>query len=151
MSRKLARRPLAWTAAGLAVAAVVMGAPRFLPDAGPDARPAVSGAASVPAGSAECGAGGDGGRGGDGGSDGRPGEPGEPGRPGTRACTRFSDLPDRPKAELTVADKVRVVLVLQNGGATEAQVAGKYDMPKSEVASWRKAYLEGDWSVLTGK
>ncbi len=145
MARRLRHRAIALAAAALAAAAGTTGAARMLPDHQP--LPASTTAPS-PAGSTECGSGGDGGRGGDSGQDGSPGRPGEPGKPGTHECTRYSDLPDKPKAELTVADKVRVVLVLMNGGATEAQIAKKYKMSQPAVEVWKEAYLRGDWPVL---
>ncbi|MFG3657610.1 helix-turn-helix domain-containing protein [Streptomyces sp. NPDC047706] len=148
MSFQLRRRSIALALAALAFAAGAACAPRAGSDPAPDHRSTTTEDASVSTDSAGCGAGGDGGRGGDGGDSGRPGEPGEP---GTDECTEYSDLPDKAKADLSVADKVRVVLVLINDGATEAQIADKYHMPKSEVEAWRKAYLERDWSVLTGK
>ncbi|MFF9621456.1 transposase [Streptomyces griseosporeus] len=151
---KIWRRSLALAAAAVAVSAGVSCTPGAGADAGPDHRApttsASTGSAQAPAGTSECGSGGNGGKGGDSGENGSPGKSGEPGKPGTHDCTRYSDLPDKPKDKLTLADKVRVVLVLLNGGATEAQIAEKYDMPKSEVGSWKKAYLEEDWSVLAG-
>lgn len=151
---KIWRRSLALAAAAVAVSAGISCTPGAGADTGPDHRtPTTStstGSAQAPAGTAECGSGGNGGKGGDSGENGSPGKSGEPGKSGTHDCTRYSDLPDKPKGKLTLADKVRVVLVLLNGGATEAQIAEKYDMPKSEVGSWKKAYLEEDWSVLAG-
>ncbi|MBV7697256.1 hypothetical protein [Streptomyces sp. TRM70350] len=147
MSRKLWRRPVALGAATLVAALCTACATTSEPTA-TDRKVAVTPAEQVFPDSSECGSGGDGGDGGDSGEGGRPGEPGEPGEPGTRECTRYSDLPDKPKEELTLADKVRVVLVLLNGGASEAQIARKYDMPKDEVAAWKEAYIERDWSVL---
>ncbi len=47
-----------------------------------------------------------------------------------------------------MADKARVVTVLLNRGVTEAQIAGKYKLPKYEIEVWEKAFLKGDWSVL---
>ncbi|MFF7972168.1 hypothetical protein [Streptomyces sp. NPDC007905] len=146
MTRKPRGRAIALAAAAVAVVAGTGGAARALPGH----QPLVTGTAHTPAGSAGCGSGGAGGRGGDSGEGGRPGQAGEPGKPGTHECTRSSDLPDKPKEKLTVADKVRVVLVLTNGGATEAQIAKKYMMPKHEVEVWKRAYLKGDWSVLLG-
>ncbi|MFE2202509.1 helix-turn-helix domain-containing protein [Streptomyces amritsarensis] len=130
----------------MAAAAAAAGTARALPVHPPSSLPAS--AAFGPLGSPECGSGGEGGRGGDGGQDGSPGRPGEPGKPGTHECTRYSDLPDKPKAKLTVADKVRVVLVLMNDGATEAQIAEKYKMSPDTVRLWKKAYLKRDWPVL---
>ncbi|GHF62397.1 hypothetical protein [Streptomyces griseosporeus] len=152
---KIWRRSLALAAAAVAVSAGISCTPGAGADAGPDHRtPTTATGSAQPAqgtaGTSECGTGGAGGKGGDSGENGSPGKPGEPGKSGTHDCTRYSDLPDKPKGELTLADKVRVVLVLLNGGATEAQIAEKYDMPKSEVGSWKKAYLEKDWSVLAG-
>ncbi|AQT70645.1 helix-turn-helix domain-containing protein [Streptomyces sp. fd1-xmd] len=142
MSKKLRHRAIALAAAVAAAAA----AARALPVHPSSSLPAS--AAFGPVGSPECGSGGEGGRGGDGGQDGSPGRPGEPGKPGTHECTRYSDLPDKPKAKLTVADKVRVVLVLMNDGATEAQIAEKYKMSPDTVRLWKEAYLKRDWPVL---
>ncbi|WP_234331146.1 helix-turn-helix domain-containing protein [Streptomyces sp. NRRL F-4474] len=133
----------------MAAAAAAAGTARALPVHPSSSLPAS--AAFGPLGSPECGSGGEGGRGGDGGQDGspgRPGEPGKPGKPGTHECTRYSDLPDKPRAKLTVADKVRVVLVLMNEGATEAQIAEKYKMSPDTVRLWKEAYLKRDWPVL---
>lgn len=155
---KIWRRSLALAAAAVAVSAGISCTPGAGADAGPDHRAPTTATGSAQtstdstdsAGTAGCGSGGNGGKGGDSGENGSPGKSGEPGKSGTHDCTRYSDLPDKPKDKLTLADKVRVVLVLLNGGATEAQIAEKYDMPKSEVGSWKKAYLEEDWSVLAG-
>ncbi|GAA3219001.1 hypothetical protein MTQ10_24470 [Streptomyces sp. XM83C] len=146
---KIWRRSLALAAAAVAISAGVSCAPGAGTDNDtkhrtPDS--VTSSAQSAPD-NAECGSGGNGGDGGDSGENGSPGEPGEP---GTHECTRYRDLPDKSREDLTLADKVRVVLVLLNGGATQEQIAEKYDMPKSEVGSWKKAYLEEDWSVLAG-
>ncbi len=143
MTRRLRRRAIALAAAAVAAAGIA-GTARALPT-----HPFLpASTALTPIGSTGCGSGGEGGRGGDGGQDGRPGRPGEPGKPGTDECARYSDLPDKPKANLTVADKVRVVLVLMNEGATEAQIAKKYKMPRQTVELWKEAYLNRDWSVL---
>ncbi|MFJ6785875.1 hypothetical protein [Streptomyces yangpuensis] len=142
MTRKLRYRAMTLAAAVAAAA----GTAHALP--GHQTLPAS--AAPRPAGSAECGSGGEGGRGGDSGQDGSPGRPGEPGKSGTHECTRYSDLPDKPKVELTVADKVRVVLVLINGGAAEVQIASKYKIPQDVVRIWKEAYLKNDWPVLLG-
>ena len=145
MTSKLWLRAIALAAVAAAAAAGTDGVARALSVHQPLAAPT----AQTPADS-ECGSGGAGGQGGDSGEGGSPGQSGEPGKPGTHECTRYSDLPDKPKDKLTVADKVRVVLVLINGGATEAQIAEKYKMPKHEVEVWKQAYRNGDWSVLMG-
>ena len=80
-----------------------------------------------------CGNGGDGGRGGDSGKGGGPGQQGEPGKPGTHGCTRFEDLPDKPKGKLTLADKVRIVMVVLHGPTTSAEAAKKYKMSAHEI------------------
>ncbi|MEU1403480.1 hypothetical protein ABZ471_14145 [Streptomyces sp. NPDC005728] len=144
MTRTLWRRSIALTAATLAVAATATCTSRALADHRPATHHTTQSASADD--SSECGKGGDGGRGGDS-SDGT-GQPGEPGKPATRECDRYSDLPDKPKGKLTVADRVKIVLVLINGGATEEQIAKKYDIPKEKVETWKQAYLKEDWAVL---
>ncbi|MGW2486872.1 hypothetical protein ACWCV9_06580 [Streptomyces sp. NPDC001606] len=138
MTRKLRLRAARLLAAAVTLAAGTGCAARALTAPAAADRPVTS----------ECGNGGAGGQGGDSGANGRPGKPGKPGSPGTHACNRYADLPDKPKGDLTLADKVRVVLVLLNGGATEAQIAHKYRMSPHEVETWKRAYLDDDWSVL---
>ncbi|MET3984561.1 hypothetical protein [Streptomyces sp. PvR034] len=112
---------------------------------------------SVPAGqSAHCaggagGEGGEGGAGGQGGQGGQPGQPGQPGKPGTAGCFRFEDLPDKPKAELTVVDRVRIVVTLlaDDTDATKEKIAKKYEITTEQLDTWKKNYLEGDWFALT--
>ncbi|MFK4228069.1 hypothetical protein [Streptomyces sp. NPDC019890] len=99
----------------------------------------------------ECGTGGAGGKGGDSGRGGGPGRSGEPGRPGTQGCTRFEDLPDKPKDKLTLADRVRIVMVVLHGPTTSAEAARKYKMPAQEIDAWKRQYLAGDWTALMGK
>ncbi|MFF0067080.1 DUF1153 domain-containing protein [Streptomyces sp. NPDC005279] len=101
-------------------------------------------------GRADCGNGGDGGKGGDSGKGGAPGRPGEPGKPGTHGCTRFEDLPDKPKGKLTLADKVRIVMVVLHGPTTNAEAAKKYKMSAHEIDTWKRQYLAGDWAALMG-
>lgn len=93
--------------------------------------------------------GGDGGAGGDaGGQGGGPGQPGEPGKPGAHGCSRFEDLPDKPKEKLTPADKVRIVLVVLHGPTTSAQAAEKYKMSVHEIDTWIDQYRAHDWAAL---
>ena len=99
----------------------------------------------------ECGNGGDGGKGGDSGRGGGPGQSGEPGKPGTHGCTRFEDLPDKPKDKLTLADRVRIVMVVLHGPTTSAEAARKYKMPAPELDAWKRQYLAGGWAALMGK
>ncbi|MGI5404947.1 hypothetical protein ACQEVG_36905 [Streptomyces sp. CA-135486] len=99
----------------------------------------------------ECGTGGEGGKGGDSGRGGGPGRSGEPGKPGTQGCTRFEDLPDKPKDKLTLADRVRIVMVVLHGPTTSAEAARKYKMPAHEIDTWKRQYLAGDWAALMGK
>ncbi|MEU9012744.1 DUF1153 domain-containing protein [Streptomyces sp. NPDC048479] len=99
----------------------------------------------------DCGNGGDGGKGGDSGKGGGPGQSGEPGKPGAHGCTRFEDLPDKPKEKLTLADKVRIVMVVLHGPTTSAEAAKKYTMSAHEIDTWKRQYLAGDWTALMGK
>ncbi|UUN28275.1 DUF1153 domain-containing protein [Streptomyces sp. FIT100] len=140
--------------------------------AGPASGGCVRGSGGLPG---TGGIGGDGGRGGDGffggtggdgGRGGAPGRPGEPGKPGHgffggtggrggdggvgTGCLRFSDLPDKPKDELTAADKARIVLVVVYGDTTSAEVAKKYKVPEKEVDTWKRQVLDGDWFALAG-
>ncbi|MCF3136806.1 hypothetical protein [Streptomyces olivochromogenes] len=149
MSRKSWRRPIALVATVLATALGAACSAHTQQSPAPE-QPAAAHAADTHSDSAGCGSGGAGGRGGDSGEGGEPGESGESGKPATHECTRYSDLPDKPKDELDVADKARVVLVLLNGGATKEQIAKKYKMPEHEVEAWKQAYLKGDWAVLMG-
>ncbi|MET3985784.1 hypothetical protein [Streptomyces sp. PvR034] len=106
-----------------------------------------------PANCATGGSGGEGGEGGEGGKGGRPGKPGEPGKPGTSGgfgCFRFGDLPDKPEAELTVVDRVRIVLILlaDDSDATKEKIAKKYKISTERIDTWKKNYLAGDWFAL---
>ncbi|MGW0409788.1 DUF1153 domain-containing protein [Streptomyces collinus] len=96
--------------------------------------------------SAHCGKGGEGGAGGKGGAPGRPGQPGQPGQPG--GCLSFKDLPDKAEPDLTVMDKVRIVLTVTSGHATKADVAKKYRIPEKEVDTWQRQFQDGDWLGL---
>ncbi|MFF4352599.1 helix-turn-helix domain-containing protein [Streptomyces sp. NPDC001530] len=53
-------------------------------------------------------------------------------------------MPDKPKEELTPADKVRIVLVVLHGHTTSARAAGKYKMSADEIDQWIRAYRAGD-------
>ncbi|MEU9144214.1 hypothetical protein [Streptomyces sp. NPDC048349] len=114
------------------------------------------GSASVSEQPAHClggGEGGKGGKGGEGGKGGRPGEPGEPGKPGRVGCLLgFDDLPDKPKSELTVVDKVRIVLILlaDDSDETKEKIAKKYDISQEQLDTWKRQYVDGDWFALMG-
>ncbi len=97
------------------------------------------------------GEGGKGGKGGEGGKGGQPGQPGEPGQPGRSGCRlSFGDLPDKPKSDLTVADKVRIValLMVEDSDAMKKKIAEKYDIPADRLDTWKQNYLDGDWFAL---
>ncbi|MFE9559609.1 hypothetical protein ACFYM0_00670 [Streptomyces sp. NPDC006487] len=98
------------------------------------------------------GAGGEGGEGGEGGKGGQPGKPGEPGKPGGVGCFRFDDLPDKPKAELTMVDKVRIVVTLLADDSDEMKekIAKKYKISTEQIDTWKKSYEDGDWFALMG-
>ncbi|MET9701372.1 hypothetical protein ABZY31_31315, partial [Streptomyces sp. NPDC006529] len=97
------------------------------------------------------GAGGEGGEGGKGGSGGKPGQPGQPGKPGSVGCLSFKDLPDKPKDELTVVDRVRIVVTLLADDSKDNQekIAKKYKITTEQLDTWKKNYLDGDWLALT--
>ncbi|MER5727366.1 hypothetical protein ABT084_03225, partial [Streptomyces sp. NPDC002138] len=94
---------------------------------------------------------GEGGKGGEGGSGGQPGQPGQPGKPGTADCFTLGDLPDKPKEELTVVDRVRIVITLMadDSDATKDKIAKKYKITTEQIDTWKKNYLQGDWIALT--
>lgn len=98
------------------------------------------------------GEGGKGGKGGEGGKGGKPGEPGEPGQPGRSGCLRFSDLPDKDKSELSVVDKVQIVLILMADDSDEMKekIADKYKISEGQLDTWKEQYKEGDWFALMG-
>lgn len=118
--------------------------------------PSGTGTAAVADLSTHCtggGEGGKGGKGGEGGKGGRPGQPGEPGKPGRVGCLlRFDELPDKHKSELTVVDKVRIVLTLlaDDSDKTKEKIAEKYDISTEEIDSWKRNYVDGDWFALMG-
>ncbi|CAM5297570.1 hypothetical protein SAVIM338S_00400 [Streptomyces avidinii] len=106
-------------------------------------------------GSGHCAAGGKGGEGGEGGKGGRggkPGEPGEPGKPGRAGCFRFEDLPDKSKDDLTVVDRVRIVvtLIANDNDETRDKIAKKYKISDEQIDTWKKNYVDGDWFALMG-
>ncbi|MFE3326600.1 transposase [Streptomyces sp. NPDC059176] len=86
-----------------------------------------------------------------GGKGGEPGQAGEPGQPGTLGCFRLGELPDKAKGDLTVVDKVRIVLAVMSGDTTRAEVAKKYRVSEEVIDAWRKQFLEGDWTALMAK
>ncbi|MCX5192840.1 hypothetical protein OOK31_02845 [Streptomyces sp. NBC_00249] len=96
------------------------------------------------------GEGGEGGKGGAGGRGGEPGQPGEPGKPGGVGCFRFDDLPDKPKAELTVVDKVHIVMALlaDDSDKTKDKLVKKYKISQDQIDTWKKYYLERNWFAL---
>ncbi|OKK17196.1 hypothetical protein AMK16_20030 [Streptomyces sp. CB00455] len=100
--------------------------------------------------SAHCGGGGRGGEGGAGGKGGAPGEPGRPGKPGRPGCFRFDDLPDKPKKELGVTDKVRIVLTVltDDSDATKKRITEKYKISQDQLETWKQDYLDGNWFAL---
>ncbi|MFE3492975.1 hypothetical protein ACFXOS_07665 [Streptomyces sp. NPDC059175] len=93
----------------------------------------------------ECGGGVDGGVGGAGGA---PAEPGASGGPGLAGCLPLGELPDKAGHDLSVVDKVHVVLIVLSGDTTVADVAEKYRVPESEVETWQRQFLGGDWPAL---
>ncbi|MFJ8164342.1 hypothetical protein ACIRBY_25935 [Streptomyces sp. NPDC096136] len=100
-----------------------------------------------------CAAGGAGGEGGKGGEGGQPGQPGEPGKPGGTACLGFADLPDKPKSELTVVDRVRIALTVIADDSKELKdkIADKYKITPEQIDTWKKQYMDGDWlGLMTG-
>ncbi|MBW5485113.1 hypothetical protein [Streptomyces bambusae] len=100
----------------------------------------------------KIGRGGEGGKGGEGGRGGQPGQPGEPGKPGRPGCLRFHDLPDKKKSELTVVDRVYIVMMLTADDSDEMKekISEKYDVPKDELDTWKKNYEDGNWIALMG-
>ncbi|MFD4242362.1 hypothetical protein ACFWP3_12310 [Streptomyces sp. NPDC058525] len=99
------------------------------------------------------GEGGKGGKGGEGGKGGQPGQPGEPGKPGSVGCLLgFEDLPDKKKSDLTVVDKVRIVLTLlaDDSDETKEKISKKYDIPEEQLDTWKRQYVDGDWFALMG-
>ncbi|MFJ3726685.1 hypothetical protein ACIPYQ_29560 [Streptomyces sp. NPDC090045] len=96
------------------------------------------------------GRGGEGGKGGAGGSGGRPGEPGEPGKPGGVGCFRFDDLPDKSKSDLSMVDKVHIVMILlvDDSDDMKEKIAKKYDMSEEQLDDLKEAYIEGNWFAL---
>ncbi|MEU2157349.1 hypothetical protein ABZ532_20420 [Streptomyces sp. NPDC019396] len=174
MSRSLWRRPaiLAATAAALALGTACAATPSQSAHAAPHAgrgdrlaqtsdgsRGGLLGQPGEPGKPGLGSRGGDGGRGGDvlGGTGGRGGDGGDGGWGGDGGrggdavgCLRLSDLPDKPKQKLTVADKVRIVMVVLYGDVTSAEVAGKYKIPEKDVDAWKQQALDGDWLSLTG-
>ncbi|WP_330328705.1 hypothetical protein OHS33_02410 [Streptomyces sp. NBC_00536] len=100
---------------------------------------------------ANGGEGGEGGEGGAGGQGGQPGQPGEPGKPGGVGCFTFKDLPDKPKEELTVVDRVRIVMTLlaDDSKDNKEKIAKKYKITTEQLDTWKKNYLDGDWFALT--
>ncbi|MEV0181887.1 helix-turn-helix domain-containing protein [Streptomyces sp. NPDC050625] len=136
MSRIRWRRPLVLAVASVALATGTACAAQ----ASPGVAPGVSQVA--PADHAHCGQGGEGGKGG------APGEPGEPGKPGGRGCFTLGDLPDKPKSELTVVDKLRIVLIVESGHAKKSDVAKKYKVSEKEIDTWVKQVRDGDWAAL---
>ncbi|WP_316752465.1 helix-turn-helix domain-containing protein [Streptomyces herbicida] len=136
MSRIRWRRPLVLAVASMAIATGAACAAQ----ASPGVTPGVSQVASAD--HSHCGQGGEGGKGG------APGEPGEPGKPGERGCFALGDLPDKPKSELTVVDKLRIVLIVESGQAKKSDVAKKYKISEKEIDTWVKQVRQGDWAAL---
>ncbi|MFJ3306880.1 helix-turn-helix domain-containing protein [Streptomyces sp. NPDC086549] len=136
MSRIHWRRPLVLAVASVAIATGTACAAQ----ASPSVTTGISQVA--PAGHSHCGRGGEGGKGG------APGEPGEPGKPGRPGCLTFGDLPDKPKSELTIVDKLRIVLTVEYGHVKKADVAKKYKISEKEIDTWEKQFREGDWAAL---
>ncbi|MEU6064764.1 helix-turn-helix domain-containing protein [Streptomyces sp. NPDC047082] len=136
MSRIRWRRPLVLAVASMAIATGTACAAQ----ASPGVTPGVSQVASAD--HSHCGQGGEGGKGG------APGEPGEPGKPGERGCFALGDLPDKPKSELTVVDKLRIVLIVESGQAKKSDVAKKYKISEKEIDTWVKQVRQGDWAAL---
>ncbi|MFE0629418.1 hypothetical protein ACFW3D_20965 [Streptomyces sp. NPDC058864] len=97
---------------------------------------------------AGCGRGGEGGQGS---RPGEPGQPGQPGQPGGAGCLRLADLPVKPAEDLSVVDKVRIVLTVTSGHATRTEVAEKYQVPEKVFDMWKEQVLGGDWLGLSGK
>ncbi|MFF5447962.1 hypothetical protein [Streptomyces sp. NPDC012888] len=97
------------------------------------------------------GKGGEGGAGGEGGKGGKPGQPGEPGKPGRSGCLRFDDLPDKPKSELSMVDKVHIVMLVlaaDDSDETKKKIAEKYEIALGQIDSWKDHYLDGNWFAL---
>jgi hypothetical protein len=145
MSRRIWQRPLILAVASVALATGTACAAQ----ASPSATAGISHAAPADQFS-HCGKGGEGGEGGEGGKGGAPGRPGEPGKPGRSGCFRFGDLPDKPKSELTVVDKIQIVLTVESGQAKKAEVAKKYKISEKEIDTWDKQFRDGDWAALMG-
>ncbi|MCB5181968.1 hypothetical protein [Streptomyces antimicrobicus] len=98
------------------------------------------------------GKGGEGGEGGKGGKGGQPGEPGKPGKPGSAGCLRFDDLPDKPKSELSLVDKVHIVMLVLSADDSEdikKKIAEKYEIAPDQIDSWKEHYLHENWCALT--
>ena len=139
MSRRIWQRPLI-----LAVASVVLAAGTACAAQASSGAVAGTGHAVLAGQSSHCG------RGGEGGEGGRGGEPGRPGKPGMFGCFRFGDLPDKSASELTVVDKIRIVLSVESGQAKKAGVARKYKISEKEIGIWDRRFRDGDWAALMG-
>ncbi|MET9324745.1 hypothetical protein ABZX75_32020 [Streptomyces sp. NPDC003038] len=143
------QRPLVLAAASLAL---VTGTACAAQASGSHTPAGISSSAAVdhPEPCAMIGKGGEGGKGGKGGEGGKPGQPGEPGKSGRPGCLRFDDLPDKSKSELTVVDKVYIVMVMlaDDSDATKEKIAKKYDISQDQLDTWKKDYLDGNWFAL---
>ncbi|MER6200111.1 hypothetical protein ABT234_22415 [Streptomyces sp. NPDC001586] len=145
------QRPLILAAASLALVtgtACAAQASEFKAPAGTSS----SVAAEQPTHCALGGHGGEGGKGGKGGRGGQPGEPGEPGKPGGVGCFRFDDLPDKSKSDLSMVDKVHIVMILlvDDSDDMKEKIAKKYDISEDQLDNLKDDYLEGNWIALMG-
>ncbi|MFJ9800424.1 hypothetical protein [Streptomyces wuyuanensis] len=178
MSRKLWQRSIVLAVASVAVAAGTACAAQAPQSPTQGAGLSVDAAALGSRSADGCGKGGEGGKGGKPGQPGEPGEPGRPGcadpedlkdlkdledlegmedlkelddlkdLKDLKDFEAFGELPDKPKDELSVVDKVRIVVALLTDEATTDEVAEKYDVSKKEVGTWREQVLDGDWAAL---
>ncbi|GGN21773.1 DUF1153 domain-containing protein [Streptomyces fuscichromogenes] len=144
MSRTRWQRPLVLAVASLALATGTACAAQAAPGL------TTGTTQTAPTAPSYCGRGGEGGKGGAGGQGGAPGRPGEPGKPGQPGCLTFRDLPDKPKADLTGLDKIRIVLIVESGQAKKADVVKKYKISEKEFDAWDKQFRDGDWAALLG-
>ncbi|MGW2419997.1 DUF1153 domain-containing protein [Streptomyces sp. NPDC001709] len=60
------------------------------------------------------------------------------------------DLPDKPKSELTLVDRARIMLAVLTGQVKKDEVAKKYKVSDKEITKWEHQVLNGDWLGLLG-
>ncbi|MFJ9788780.1 helix-turn-helix domain-containing protein, partial [Streptomyces globosus] len=59
-------------------------------------------------------------------------------------------LPDKPADQLNLADKVHIVMALltDDTDTRKKDIAHQYDIPVQQLDTWKKHYLEGNWTAL---